>query len=60
MALEHSSRTPYGVRGLKLRCVVTSGTSMTSHPVWGAWIEIAIRALSSPVFVVAPRMGCVD
>ena len=37
------SRTPHGVRGLKftLRPATRGGGTSTSHPSWGAWIEIS-------------------
>ena len=34
------SRTPHGVRGLKFVCSFLSFASNSSHPAWGAWIEI--------------------
>ena len=34
---------------------------LSSHPAWGAWIEITISHLPLISFsTVAPRMGCVD
>ena len=37
------SRTPCGVRGLKLIKVQKKKASIKSHPVWGAWIETSVR-----------------
>ena len=33
---------------------------VTSHPVWGAWIEIYITEANFRYVIVAPRVGCVD
>ena len=40
MRLEYS-RTPHGVRGLKLVYLRALLNALWSHPAWGAWIEIA-------------------
>ena len=34
--------------------------AMLSHPLWGAWIEIALSKKIGTVFPVAPLVGCVD
>ena len=44
------SRTPHGVRGLKLISSALSGCREMSHPAWGAWIEI-IPTNATEVFV---------
>jgi len=31
-----------------------------SHPAWGAWIEISLPPYLWQIYIVAPRMGCVD
>ena len=36
-----TSRTPQGVRGLKLKAVGCTLTISESHPARGAWIEIS-------------------
>ena len=50
------SRTPCGVRGLKLRNLPLLPCPSLSHPVWGAWIEtlipeeIELNTMSHPVW----------
>ena len=54
------SRTPPGVRGLKLLQLLLYGRRRRSHPARGAWIE-TLTAIRFPARVlVAPRPGCVD
>ena len=38
-------RTPHGVRGLKYRGIDAGGRTESSHPAWGAWIEICVRVM---------------
>ena len=37
---QFTRRTPHGVRGLKFECEHGSCAVASSHPAWGAWIEI--------------------
>ena len=37
------SRTPHGVRGLKLIVLVVHPAAVWSHPARGAWIEIQME-----------------
>ena len=55
-----TSRTPSGVRGLKLYAFRSNGSVEESHPVRGAWIEIVQQKLRVCRLQVAPRQGCVD
>ena len=55
-----SGRTPSGVRGLKVDSSCNMLSAVTSHPVRGAWIEIARKAQVLQEIFVAPRQGCVD
>ena len=57
----NKGRTPSGVRGLKWRRTPYSIFASQSHPVRGAWIEMAIGAVVvAGHYIVAPRQGCVD
>ena len=58
--VDQLSRTPQGVRGLKL--LLTMGILLIggSHPARGAWIEIEIQLDDQLAVLVAPRKGCVD
>ena len=53
-------RAPYGARGLKLGYVGNICSTITSRPVWGAWIEISCFLYWPGFRGVAPRMGRVD
>ena len=50
-------RTPHGVRGLKLSRFNCLGVKLTSHPAWGAWIEIAVSVQEPPPSVSHPAWG---
>ena len=54
------SRTPRGVRGLKLQGADQKELLAQSHPARGAWIETIKLSSASPALLVAPREGCVD
>ena len=54
------SRTPRGVRGLKLEAGEELPAGRMSHPSRGAWIEIMTAHTSSMLSAVAPLAGCVD
>ena len=50
------SRTPQGVRGLKLHIRGTSSGRKKSHPARGAWIEIlSLSRLTSPLACRTPQ-----
>ena len=56
-----TSRTPSGVRGLKLNVLVVDfADKIASHPVRGAWIEMHPRSSAGTAGGVASRQGCVD
>ena len=55
-----SSRTPRGVRGLKLGTSVEYLLTGESHPSRGAWIEILSAFVDAAKRQVAPLAGCVD
>ena len=57
---EPESRTPHGVRGLKLLMVIVLLAISTSHPSRGAWIEIRPPFADRRAPPVAPLTGCVD
>ena len=40
-------RAPYGARGLKFGVRLVMAIFVMSRPVWGAWIEIQFKALTS-------------
>ena len=54
------SRTPHGVRGLKLLVRFWIACEPWSHPSRGAWIEIRKRISTGAAPYVAPLTGCVD
>ena len=54
------SRTPQGVRGLKLSGSWGHLHNDKSHPARGAWIEMLRSAIIPIAVLVAPRKGCVD
>ena len=54
------SRTPHGVRGLKLKLFADKTIGGLSHPSRGAWIEIRMAAGLTVRPSVAPLTGCVD
>ena len=56
----HHSRTPQGVRGLKLADDVLVVFVHKSHPARGAWIEMQVASRMTMLCHVAPRKGCVD
>ena len=53
-------RTPCGVRGLKFRLADLKDMNVQSHPLRGAWIEIAKNVALGSYDFVAPPAGCVD
>ncbi len=54
-------RSPYGERGLKLAVhAIAFYIVVLSLPLWGAWIETAIKVLCVEASFVAPPMGSVD
>ena len=55
-----ASRTPRGVRGLKLSRIDELPEEILSHPTRGAWIEIDWNDRIDWDSVVAPHAGCVD
>ncbi len=55
-----TSRTPRGVRGLKLRPSNRCPGRSQSHPSRGAWIEITEKSPHIGTGTVAPLAGCVD
>ena len=54
------SRAPHGARGLKSDGGDIWKQVYRSRPARGAWIEIQITGLTSPISGVAPRTGRVD
>ena len=58
--VEQSSRTPQGVRGLKLNIMPSQSVKSVSHSARSAWIEtLKTRNLNS-ISLVALRKECVD
>ena len=57
--LDALSRTPYGVRGLKLRLAQEQCNRILSHSVRGAWVETSLTFAGLFYSTVAPRTGCV-
>ena len=55
-----ASRTPQGVRGLKLYDDNVPTDRKRSHPARGAWIEIGMARCRAKMRSVAPRKGRVD
>ena len=60
MCVRGTSRTPHGVRGLKLTVNGNATAALKSHPSRGAWIEIDRCASYTYMVTVAPLTGCVD
>ena len=54
------SRTPHGVRGLKLHHGHETTDDRLSHPSRGAWIEMSRPVCAGVAMSVAPLTGCVD
>ena len=54
------SRSPHGLRGLKLVCLINNYYQQKSQPAWAAWIEIEMVRSMTKMERVAARMGCVD
>ena len=57
---KQASRTPRGVRGLKLASELVNAFHAASHPSRGAWIEIISASCLLTGAAVAPLAGCVD
>ena len=58
--IKSRGRAPRGARGLKYPNGLCYLHTEPSRPSRGAWIEIRSMAISSALWLVAPRMGRVD
>ena len=56
----HNSRTPQGVRGLKLSVVWFIVSGFVSHSARSAWIETVGNDQNTEIGMVALRKECVD
>ena len=60
MTALRAGRAPYGARGLKFLAFAAVAITLSSRPVWGAWIEMSLPFCIEDEPPVAPRMGRVD
>ena len=60
MAKVITSRSPLGLRGLKLTPPEQTLDELKSQPSWAAWIEICARGWRCGGDRVAALLGCVD